>query len=293
MKTDFGYGRIEIDKKLLFHQAFYHTPSLLAQSAYFYVLGAGHFVCHKDFHLKRKEYKCYLLKYTLEGSGILVYRGKQYVLGKNQILLLDCMDYHEYYTGQDSTWENKWVHFNGGMSAEYFNILYQNYGPVIDMPENCKIPQYIDSLMEWMQKEDRLFEIKASPVILGMLTEIMISFSTEPGSLSRSGEKDYLENALEFIEKNYSCGISIQDIARSAQLSVFHFSRLFKKAIGFTPYEYLVKYRMNKAKFLLSHTQLPVEEIAYQVGFEDASAFIRTFKKLEGITPLKYRNHII
>jgi AraC family transcriptional regulator len=285
------YGWIEINKILLYNRAFYHTPSILARSTYSYVLGAGHFVCDKEFHLKRKEYKCYLVKYTLDGAGFLNYRGKHYELKKNSLMILDCDELQEYFTYDCNSWENKWVHFNGGMSREYFNMIYQKFGPVFEMPVDSDIPKFIDQLIDWMEVEDNQFEIKASPIIVQILTSILLNAHVESNTSGKIGIPDFIENALAYIEKNYSKNILIENIAEMVKVSVFHFSRLFKKSLGFSPYEYLLKYRMNKAKTLLLHTKLPIEEIAVMVGFQDAPTFIRAFKRLEEITPLKYRNN--
>jgi len=100
-----------------------------------------------------------------------------------------------------------------------------------------------------------------------------------------------MDAILEFIEKNYFSNISLEDMAAAACSSKYHFCRNFKKITGYGPYEYLVKYRINKAKSLLKETDIPVGEIAESVGFESTSNFIQTFKKLEGLTPLKYRNY--
>jgi len=100
-----------------------------------------------------------------------------------------------------------------------------------------------------------------------------------------------VDNIIAYIEKNYATDISLEDMAAVACSSKYHFCRNFKKITGYGPYEYLVKYRINKAKSLLKETDISVGEIAEYVGFGSTSNFIQTFKKLEGLTPLKYRNY--
>ena len=72
-------------------------------------------------------------------------------------------------------------------------------------------------------------------------------------------------------------------------MSLYHFSRQFKKRTGFAPYEYLIKLRLSKAKALLS-SDMSIADIANAVGFPNPSAFIRLFKKFENTTPNKYRS---
>ena len=102
---------------------------------------------------------------------------------------------------------------------------------------------------------------------------------------------EHVTLALAFVEENYNSNISLSDMASHSCCSEFHFSRLFKKVTGYSPYEYIVKYRVNKAKNLLKNTDKSVEDIAECVGFGSASNFIRTFREFEGMTPLKYRKY--
>jgi AraC family transcriptional regulator len=83
--------------------------------------------------------------------------------------------------------------------------------------------------------------------------------------------------------------LKIDDLLHIACYSRYHFSRLFKAVTGFNPHEYIVKYRINKAKTLLNKSIMSIDEIAEIIGFDTTSNFIHTFKKLENITPSKYR----
>lgn len=268
-----------------------YTPSLLAKSAFFYIQSLGHFCCDENYFTRRKGYRSFLLIYTLNGKGYANYRDKKYELTRGQVLLMNCYDYQEYYTDKKDLWEIKWVHFNGASSEEYYNIIYKNYGPVIDMGNNTSILDNINKIMHLLSAGDMQFEVKASNIILNMLTDIIL---TKPNSQSNSSQKVnniQLDAVMDFIENNYSSNISLEDMASTACSSKYHFCRNFKRITGYSPYEYLVKYRINKAKSLLEITDSPIGEIARNVGFESTSNFIRTFKKLEGLTPLKYRSY--
>ena len=79
-------------------------------------------------------------------------------------------------------------------------------------------------------------------------------------------------------------------IAESFDLSTSRLSLSFKDKTGMTPLEYLTLLRTEKAKLLLEQTDLPIREIAEQVGYYDSGSFIRRFKQLTGVTPLQYRH---
>ena len=80
------------------------------------------------------------------------------------------------------------------------------------------------------------------------------------------------------------------DLAHAAQISPSHLIRLFGEATGLTPRRYLFELRIERAKELLSTTQMPISEIALEVGFFDQSHLNRVFKRIHGVTPGLYRN---
>jgi AraC-type DNA-binding domain-containing proteins len=280
---------LEINKKLTYLKAYYHTPSVTAKKNYFYVQGTGHFQCERQFFLHRKEYRSILVKYTINGCGVLRYRDKTYELKKGSLFIIDCFDYQEYYTGDCEFWENKWVHFYGGASLEYFHDIFEQYGPVIQMTEDTKIPSMIDELSTLIEKSDVQFEIKSSLILLEILTCILLTASAQKTDIHASKTCELVTSSCRFIEHNYQRNLTVFEIANSVNLSQYYFSRVFRRITGFSPYEYLMKYRLNIAKSLLYCTELSVETISEKTGFSDSGSLIRAFKHYEQITPLQYR----
>ncbi len=95
--------------------------------------------------------------------------------------------------------------------------------------------------------------------------------------------------AREYIISNYNTDIELEDIARHACLSVNHLLRTFKQAFGQSPHQYLIKVRVDRAKYLLRNTNYTINEIVEIIGFECPSSFIRLFKSINKVTPGKYR----
>jgi AraC family transcriptional regulator len=83
--------------------------------------------------------------------------------------------------------------------------------------------------------------------------------------------------------------ITVEDAARAACLSTFHFHRTFVQAFRMSPYQFLREFRMFRAGELLRSTSLPVTEIAHRVGFVSVGSFGNTFAKTHGVTPTSYR----
>jgi AraC family transcriptional regulator len=91
------------------------------------------------------------------------------------------------------------------------------------------------------------------------------------------------------IESSLGEPIKVRELARVAGLSAGHFSRAFRRRFGITARAYLASRRISLAKERMLKTDSPLSEIALQCGMADQSHFIRTFRRIEGVTPSQWR----
>jgi AraC family transcriptional regulator len=94
-----------------------------------------------------------------------------------------------------------------------------------------------------------------------------------------------IHQVIEFINENLAQNLQVSDIAAAINLSVFHFTRLFKQSTGVTPHQYVIQQRVAKAEQLLKYSKLTIVEVAHEVGFSSQSHFHHHFKRLIGVTP--------
>jgi AraC family transcriptional regulator len=83
--------------------------------------------------------------------------------------------------------------------------------------------------------------------------------------------------------------IGLDTMARNAGLSPFHFLRVFNRVFGVTPHQYLVRSRLRHAVRLLIEDTRAITDVAFDVGFNDLSNFVRTFHRAAGISPARFR----
>ena len=98
-----------------------------------------------------------------------------------------------------------------------------------------------------------------------------------------------VREARDYLLLHYAEPVTLDVLARVLSLSKYHLQKLFRRQVGQTPNEFLNDLRLNHAKEFLRATDEPVARIAEAVGFENASYFIRRFKRHEGVTPAVYR----
>ncbi|MEO0536935.1 MAG: AraC family transcriptional regulator [Cyanobacteria bacterium P01_A01_bin.123] len=98
-------------------------------------------------------------------------------------------------------------------------------------------------------------------------------------------ERQRLGSVLDYIEAHLTEDLSLADLALTAGLSKFHFSRLFKDVIGLTPHKYVLKRRIERATQVLKQGDLTIAQVAHTFGFTDQSHFTRVFKQVKGVTP--------
>jgi AraC-like DNA-binding protein len=118
--------------------------------------------------------------------------------------------------------------------------------------------------------------------------EVVSGRRARPVSATARDRRRAVETAL-WIDANSQRPIDLGHAAAEAELSPFHFLRLFADVLGVTPHQYLVRSRLRHAARLLADHEKSVTDVAYDVGFGDLSNFVRTFHRAAGVSPLRFR----
>lgn len=178
-------------------------------------------------------------------------------------------------------------------------LLRQVGQGLVDGDRISLIPQYMNEQDELIQgifstlKDELKFgKIGSNLLIDSLKTTLAIHLlrkycSTKPKLFSYEDglSKLKLKEITEYINANLDRDLKIIELATIAQISPYHFIRLFKNSIGKTPHQYILQRRIERGKYLLQHSQLSTEEIAASLGFCDRSHFAKYLKRLTGMTP--------
>ena len=236
----------------------------------------------------------YLFHYILRGRGKLMWqdaKGREHgaQLRAGQGFLISPGQITTYVADDRNPWEYCWLEFDGLRAKESLEItgLSVNH-PVYD-PVHHEFEEKMRDEMLYIvrnKKEAPLHIIGHLYLFIDALIRSVRDYKPSAGKM-----KDYyIKEALAFIEHNYMNDISVEDMAESLSLNRSYFGKIFKEAVGKSPQEFLISYRMIKAAELLKLTHYSINEIGYAVGYPNQLHFSRAFKNVYGASPRKWRN---
>ena len=223
----------------------------------------------------------YLFHLVASGKGTFTRQGKTETLGTGSAFLIRPGEQHSYCADAADPWYYLWLGF-GGSSAKTLTEAATNGRATFDVPE--ELIRELESLF-LSEKNPEVLTFRLTGYVFRLLGTLCASNS--PAVRQRP---DIVEAAVRFIENNYFRPFDIGWLARELGMSRSHFTTVFTAEMNASPYSYLTRYRISKAKSLLeSRRDVTVTEIAYSVGFSSIERFSETFKKHTGVSPLGYR----
>lgn len=177
----------------------------------------------------------------------------------------------------------------GQASAETFEVRQRTYS-VRHSPIESIVRNLIQGPHALSQNNDALFEQLAIAVVR---KEYQVAKEVFAIPAKRRSTREELHQRLTiakaYMLDNLSQPMLVSEVAREAALSEFHFIRTFRQAFGLSPNQFMQQERIRQAKALLRQPHLSVTDVAAQCGFSDLQYFSRTFKRLAGESPSRFR----
>ena len=261
------------------------TPPASVVAQPYFASEVGDFYARERFATARSDKNSFIVFYTLGGRGVVRQGGQEVVLERGQALLMDCRSPQSYGTAPGySHWYHLWTHVDGGGVSIAGATLGLPHLVPVTMPLSRVQPPF-DTLFDLLGTESIENYARCGLAVHSLMTELVIAAQqTAP----TSGE-DPVALACAHIAAHYAERLSVDDLAAVAAVSPSYLIRLFKKQMGTTPHDYLMRYRITHAKELLAETTLTSAAIARQVGFTTESNFSYRFKQMVGQSPRAYR----
>lgn len=253
-----------------------------------FVESVGYNPQEQDF-TRPEGYPYYHWLQTIEGEGRFTFEGQEYNLTKGRGVLLKPYTPHSYVTA-GRKWATIYVTFGGASIVSILDSLKLNFSQIYTDMDNLPFASIIEEMLKKIESESEFSRLDLSSYLYNFLICLRKygKVNNQP-SLSHFYEK--VRPIVEWLETVYAEEISLEDIAKHSNVSSQYLNRLFQETFNVSPYSFLIQLRIRKAKeILIQNPGIPLKNLAYLVGFNDCSNFIATFKKKEGITPIKYRN---
>ncbi len=131
-------------------------------------------------------------------------------------------------------------------------------------------------------------------ILTAKVFAIELDRKTQSPFIMFNGQKQHedepIKQAQEYIEKNTSEKLSVEELALRFAIGRRNFERRFKKATSNTPVEYMQRVKIEAAKKHLENSTRNINEVMYEVGYSDTKAFRTVFKKITGLSPIDYKN---
>ena len=232
----------------------------------------------------------HILIYCVEGKGTAQISGQKYQVEPDSFLIIPGGSPHSYAADEADSWTIYWVHFKGDTAKaivdNMVNRLDGHHGLVHFQQKRINLFEEIYTSLERGYGHDNLSY--ANMILWYYLSSFLYNDKFYLAESKTKGN-DKVELAINYMQENLSQMLTLGDIAASVNISVPHFSSIFRKKTGFSPIEYFIHLKVQKACQYLLFTDLRVKEIAEKLGIEDPYYFSRMFHKLMGVSPNLYR----
>ena len=217
-----------------------------------------------------------------KGEGYILCDEKHIYTKKDDIVIVNSNVMHSFFA--DNLMEYNCIIIDRNFALK--NGLDTNTRAFNDyISANETVISFMNKIYDAMTKQHEYIDIAS--VVLPLLCYLYRNYSVEK-STDKKGD-NIIKEAISYILSNIQKDISIDDISEKIGISKYHFIRKFKKAVGYTPIQYINIQRCEMAKLLLREKNNAIKKVATMCGFDEASYFSKVFFKYTGVHPSDYK----
>lgn len=258
-----------------------------------YLTDVGYFPAALYHYREREENSCpqYIMIFCTKGKGYLTLDGRTKPILENTLFIIPKGKAHCYKSDEKEPWSIYWIHFSGE-KAPYFvdKLSAENPFVHISLEKSAIIKLLFDEIIGNIEKgytyENMVYVSQLLAHLLGL-----VFFSMENlNSAAPEGKNLPIEESIDLMNNNLDKKYSLSQLAQYSNLSVTQYSLFFKEKTGFSPVNYFIRLKIQRACQYLDLTDLKINEIAKMLGFSDPYYFSRSFYKIMHYSPKNYRD---
>lgn len=209
-----------------------------------------------------------IIHFVSSGRGILVRNGVEYSVRAGEAFIICADDVATYSADIEDPWDYAWIGFDGELSNHFRQLA-------------AVMPYTTD----WAREITRL-DPDPSTIEYRITAKLFLMYSE--WFSGKKGKNDYIKTVKDYVSAKFTQSISVEEIADQMSLDRRYLSRFFKQKTGKSIQEYIIWYRIEKAKELLRQGS-SVSQAALLCGYEDVCNFSKMFKKQTGTSPGKWK----
>lgn len=257
-----------------------------------------------DFHMPFHEHNSVEIMYVITGLCQIDVAKSSFELKKGDFILIDANVSHRLIVRSNQPCRMLNIEFVFEGSTGFAPSMKQLVGgshslitwlssqePYVILKDTDEIYHTLKSLVIQLDEHGTDNEMMIQ-LLLAQLMIRIASIAIKAKSHDQQPSDGYVKNAITYIQHHYDYDIQVKDIAASVNVHPGYLHRIFKASLGCTVMEYLATIRMEKAKMLLAHTNIPISDIAGYVGINSREYFSSLFKKYTNSTPLHFRKSL-
>ena len=228
--------------------------------------------CYPGHRFGPNKRTYYVLHIITNGKGKLEKNGEVFHLTTGDAFLLCPEEEAWYEADKKEPWAYAWIGLYGYKVKKVMQYAgFSKEKPIRSLKCTALLKSYVDEILEVhrLTTEESMRRNGYLNLFLATLIEDNEKFNTKTMPEHTYPGTVYVEHAMEYIKHHYREKIKINELAEYIGINRSYLTNMFKKTIGCSPQEYLVKFRMEKAKNLLKNTDMPINAVAEAVGYPD------------------------
>ena len=255
------------------------------------------------------------IKFVIRGSAVWQTDGARWVVGLGTYLILNHGRTYTITVDATERVETFCLFFKPGFVEDIWRSSVTRADALLDTPdrsttvvnffERMQPPDHVTSLLRRVHAQclaGRLSDDSRADAFMDVakaMLETQRAMRREAAKIPATKASTRQEllcrvsRGRDFMESSWSGKVTLEEIARAACLSPYHFHRVFVETFGERPHEYLVRRRLERAAEMLRDSELPVTHVCLETGFESPGSFSTLFKRRYGMPPSRWRaaNH--
>ena len=239
---------------------------------------------NKDYYIKRENSPCFIIEYIVSGCGFLEINGEKIKLSAGDAYIIHPGDKCEYYADKDDPYKKYWINFD---TEFFFFELLRAYNVNDRVFRNLDFSDYFEEIFkleDYSNLNDQLY-VPVSKIVLNMVMD----FAKNKKEDTKNPKDDLAYVVRQKLNRSLAVEITIENIAKELYRTPSDIIKQFKRRYKITPYAYLIRARIDRAKSLLMNTERKISEIAAYLCFSSEYHFSNCFKKNVGMSPKEYR----